>query len=74
MLNLYSIYVIYLMCVYICIILTYVYIYMYTSDSLQPNGCKLSVVLTFLIYSTPIWRLVKLASREASIDYTALKT
>ena len=42
------------------------------SDRLQPDGCKLSVLLTFHINITPIWRLVNLASTEASIDYTAL--
>ena len=47
-------------------------IFIITSDQLQPDGCKLSVLLTFHINSTPIWRLGNLVSREASIDYTAL--
>ena len=44
-----------------------------TSDPLQSDGCKLSVLLTFHIYSTPVSRLGNLASRGASIDYTALR-
>ena len=43
-----------------------------TSGPLQPDGCKLSVLLTFSVNSTPIWRLGNVASMEASIDYTAL--
>ena len=42
-------------------------------DLLQPNSWKLSVLLTFYINSTLILRLGNLASREASIYYTALR-
>ena len=45
----------------------------YTSDRLHPDGCKLCVLYTFHINSTPIWRLDYFASRESSIDYTALR-
>ena len=44
-----------------------------TSDPLQPDDCKLSVLLTFHINNKPIWRLAILASTDASIDYAALK-
>ena len=40
---------------------------------MQPDCCKLSVLLTFHINSTPIRRLENLASMEASVDYTGLK-
>ena len=40
----------------------------HASDSLQPEGCELSVLLTFPINTTPKLRLGNLAS----IDYTAL--
>ena len=43
-----------------------------TSDPLQPDDCKLSVLLTFCINSAPISRLGNVASMETSIDYTAL--
>ena len=46
---------------------------MHTSGQSQPDCCKLCVLLTFHINSTPIWRLGNLASREASIDYAALR-
>ena len=39
--------------------------------SLQPDGYKLSILLIFHTNSKPIWRLENLASREASIYYTA---
>ena len=42
------------------------------SDPLQQDGYKLSVLLKFRTNNTTIWRLGNLASREASIDYTAL--
>ena len=45
--------------------------FLYISDLLQPDGCKLSVILAFHINSTLIWRLGNLASREASIVYMA---
>ena len=41
------------------------------SDRLQPDGCNICFI-NFFINSTPIWRLGNLASREASIDFTAL--
>ena len=41
-------------------------------DKRQPDCCKLSVLLTFHINNTPIWRLVDFAYAEASIDYMAL--
>ena len=44
----------------------------HVSDSLQPCGCKLSVLLSFHINSTSVLRLGNLASRGASIDYMAL--
>ena len=31
----------------------------HASDTIQPDGCKLSALLTFNINSTQIWRLVK---------------
>ena len=43
---------------------------MYWSFVIQATHCKLSVLLTFHIDSTPIWRFGYLASRKASIDYT----
>ena len=43
-----------------------------TNIPFQPDGRKLFVLLTFYIVTTPIWRFGKLASREASIDYSAL--
>ena len=43
------------------------------SDLLQSDGCKLSVLLRLNINSTPLWRLINLASREASTDNTAIR-
>ena len=60
-------------------ILTFIYyllccvdLFYLTNDALQPDGCKLSVLLTFHINSTPIWCLGNFVSRESSIDYTVL--
>ena len=44
----------------------------HTSDSLQLDGCKLSVLLTFHINITQLWRLGNFTFGEASIDYTIL--
>ena len=44
-----------------------------TLHPLQPDGSTLYVLVTFHINSTPIWRLLNLASIEASIDDTALR-
>ena len=44
----------------------------HASDLLQPDGGKLSALLTFHITNTTIWCLVTLAYAEASIDYTTL--
>ena len=49
------------------------HIFVCTNDPLQQNGCKLSVLLTFHISSSPISRLENLASREAFIDYKAIR-
>ena len=45
-----------------------IHVSMYTNDPLQPDGCKLSVLLTFRIISTSIRRHGNVVSMEASID------
>ena len=44
-----------------------------TSDPLQSDGCRLSVLLSFHISTMPILCFGNLASMEASIDYMALR-
>ena len=63
----------------LCILDVYLYMYMcvcvlvLTRYPLHPDGCKLSVLLTFHINTTPIGRVGNLASKEAFIDSMALR-
>ena len=47
--------------------------FLVTNEPLQPDGCKLSVLLTFHNNSTPFSDLENLANREKSIDHTVFR-